>query len=130
MLETKTGFHIVEEYFEGGNLDRKRIENGGYFNDKICATVIEQILQVLCNLHENGIVHRNICPASIMFKSSISNDFSLKVSGYDIFSSFSNTVLQDNLCNIEYYPPEIVRNGDVDNQNSKVDIWAIGVLAY
>jgi serine/threonine protein kinase len=102
VLETKTGFHIVEEYFEGGNLDRKRIENGGYFNDKICATVIEQILQVLCNLHENGIVHRNICPASIMFKSSISNEFSLKVSGYDIFSSFSNTVLQDNLCNIEY----------------------------
>lgn len=91
VLETKTSFHIVEEYFEGGNLERKRIENGGYFNDLICATVVEQILQVLCNLHENDAVHRNICPASIMFKSSALNDFSLKVSGYDIFSSFKNT---------------------------------------
>jgi serine/threonine protein kinase len=110
VLETKTSYHLVEEYFEGGNLERKRMNNGGYFNDSICATVIEQILQVLCSLHENGVVHRNICPSSIMFKSSISNDYSLKVSGYDIFT---NTIKEDSASNIEYCPPEILRNEEV-----------------
>lgn len=75
VLESKTGYHIVEEYFEGGDLQKKRIDLGGHFNDMICAIVIEQILQVLCYLHENDIIHRNICPAIIMFKSSMKNDF-------------------------------------------------------
>lgn len=32
-LESSTGYHIVEEYFEGGNLEEKRINIGGYFDE-------------------------------------------------------------------------------------------------
>jgi serine/threonine protein kinase len=51
-LKSSTGYHVVEEYFEGGNLDAKRINIGGYFDEMRCTEIIEQVLQVLCFLHE------------------------------------------------------------------------------
>jgi serine/threonine protein kinase len=127
VLETKTSYHIVEEYFEGGNLERKRMNNGGYFSDSMCAKIIEKILHVLISLHENDVVHRNICPSSIMFKSTISDEYLLKVSGYDIFTT---TIKEDSASSIEYCPPEILINEEVDEHLNKVDIWALGVLSY
>jgi len=32
ILESNTDYHIVEEYFRGGNLDKKRSDIGGNFN--------------------------------------------------------------------------------------------------
>lgn len=40
-LKSSTGYHVVEEYFEGGNLDAKRINIGGYFDEMRCAEIIE-----------------------------------------------------------------------------------------
>jgi serine/threonine protein kinase len=69
----------VQENLEGGNLEEKRINVGGIFDEMRCAEIVEQILQVLSNLHESKIIHRNISPANIMFYSLIDNDFNIKV---------------------------------------------------
>jgi serine/threonine protein kinase len=75
VLESATDFHIVQENLEGGHLEDKRINVGGFFEEMRCSEIVEQILQVLSHLHENKIIHRNICPANIMFASLINNDF-------------------------------------------------------
>ena len=128
ILESSTDYHIVEEYFKGGNLDKKRSNIGRNFNEINCAKVIVQILQVLCHLHENEIIHRNICPASIMFKSSNDDDFALKVSGYDFSTSFSHATIHENTSSLEYLAPELLSKNEVGDH--KVDIWALGILAY
>ena len=79
VLESATDYHIVQEYLEGGDLEEKRINVLGYFDEMRCAEIVEQILQVLSHLNENKIIHRNICPANIMFYSALNNDFSIKI---------------------------------------------------
>ena len=44
VLESPTDFHIVQENLEGGNLEEKRINVGGYFEVIGCAEIVEQIL--------------------------------------------------------------------------------------
>ena len=79
VLESATDFHIVQENLEGGDLDEKRKGILGYIDEMRCAEIVEQILQVLSHLNENKIIHRNICPANIMFYSALNNDFSIKI---------------------------------------------------
>ena len=92
-----------------------------------CAEIVEQILQILSNLHESKIIHRNISPANIMFYSLIDNDFNIKVQGFEFATSFTNTNNKVNKSDLEYMAPELIR-GEVGD--SKVDIWSVGALTY
>ena len=64
-----------------------------------------------------------------MFKSSVNNDFQLKVSGYDYSTSFTHIDHED-AKNIEYWAPEMISKEDVGDQKFKVDIWALGILTF
>jgi serine/threonine protein kinase len=79
VLESTTDYHIVQEYLEGGDLEEKRINVLGYFDEMRCAEIVEQILQVLSHLNDKKVIHRNLCPANIMFYSALNNDFSIKI---------------------------------------------------
>ncbi len=127
VLETPTTYHIVQDYEEGGDLENKRIDYGGIFEEFRCAQIIEQLLQVLDHLHENQIIHRDIRPANILFSSTNITDFTIKVQGFERATSFTNNTIKTNKSDIEYDPPEILKG---EKGDSKVDIWALGVLAY
>jgi serine/threonine protein kinase len=49
------------------------------------------------------------------------------VQGFDYASSFTNTKINKNLADLQYISPEVLKE---EIGNSKVDIWALGVLAY
>ena len=127
VLESPTEFHIVQENLEGGNLDEKRINVGGNIDEMRCAEIVQQILQVLSFLHESQIIHRNICPANIMFTSVIDNDYTIKVQGFEFATSFKSAEKKVKKSDLEYNAPEIIR-GEV--ASAKVDIWSLGALAY
>jgi serine/threonine protein kinase len=65
-----------------------------------------------------------------MFKSTINEDLELKVSGFDFSTSFTNAVIQENISSVEYWAPEMISQEEVGDQKFKVDIWAVGILAY
>ena len=65
-----------------------------------------------------------------MFKSSNDDDFALKVSGYDFSTSFTHATSHENISSLEYWAPELMSKEDVGDHKYKVDIWALGVLAY
>ncbi len=49
------------------------------------------------------------------------------VQGFDFVSSFTNTKIKVNLSDLQYISPEVIK-GEIGD--SKVDIWALGVLAF
>ena len=51
--------------------------------------MIEQILPALSYLHDKNIVHKNIFPSNIMFKSNKKDNFELKISEFDLFNEFT-----------------------------------------
>ncbi len=63
-----------------------------------------------------------------MFKSTNNDDFALKVSGYDFSTSFTHTIIHKNTSSLEYWAPELLSKDEVGDH--KVDIWALGILAY
>lgn len=92
-----------------------------------CAEIVQQTIQVLSFLHERQIIHRNICPANIMFTSVIDNDYQIKVQGFEFATSFKSAEKKVKKSDLEYNAPEIIR-GEVPS--AKVDIWSLGALAY
>ena len=49
------------------------------------------------------------------------------VQGFDYVSSFTNKTIKRNLSDLQYISPEVLKE---ELGDSKVDIWALGVLAY
>ena len=49
------------------------------------------------------------------------------MNGFDCASRFSKTKIKINLSDLQYISPEVHQDEMAD---SKVDIWALGVLAY
>lgn len=62
-----------------------------------------------------------------MFLSNSSDEFRIKITGFEYATSFSNTTISANNSELEYTPPEVL-NKQVGDY--KVDIWAVGILTY
>ena len=125
-LETNDNYYIVQEYCEGGDLEVKK-RNVDIISEKNCAHIISQILDVIYWLHNKKAIHRNLHPANIIFKSNNKDNFELLVQGFDYVSSFTNKTIKRNLSDLQYISPEVLKE---ELGDSKVDIWALGVLAY
>lgn len=79
-------------------------------------------------LHENGIYHNNIKPKNILVRKIKEDEIDFQLTDFGLI----NLLLQkencsERLCNPEYLAPE--HFFDVKD-NSKIDYWQIGILAY
>lgn len=88
--------------------------------------MITQILRALVYMHTNKVVHRDLKPANIML---VDTSGSLEVKLVDFgFSYIQNKDGEKMKCGTpEYMAPEIVKK---ETYNEKIDIWALGVIAY
>jgi serine/threonine-protein kinase len=58
-------FYLVQEFIDGLNLEQELSQNG-QFSEPEALKVLEEILNVLKFVHENGSIHRDIKPSNIM----------------------------------------------------------------
>ena len=80
-------------------------------------------------MHKNSVIHGNLTPDSILFESrNPGKDLRVKLTGFK-YPNYEGkkTKLTPIAENMHFYPPEYVSKESCDQ---KVDIWAIGCIAY
>ncbi|HEY9814131.1 MAG TPA: protein kinase, partial [Candidatus Sericytochromatia bacterium] len=68
-FEENRDFYIVQEYIEGHDLS-KEITAGKPWSQDQAITLLQEVLEVLAYVHEQGIIHRDIKPSNIMRRKS------------------------------------------------------------
>ncbi|MGR8918938.1 MAG: protein kinase domain-containing protein [Gammaproteobacteria bacterium] len=117
--------YISMEYIEGGDL-RSRMQRK-VFAPVEAIDVIEKIASGLAAAHEQGIVHRDVKPGNILFRSDgtpLLSDFGIakRLSGDRDLTSTGMFLGSPN-----YMAPEQSEAGPIDG---RADIYALGVIFY
>lgn len=68
-FEENRDFYIVQEYIEGHDLSKEITAGKPWSQDQVI-TLLQEVLEVLAYVHEQGIIHRDIKPSNIMRRKS------------------------------------------------------------
>ena len=110
---------IVLEYVEGGSL-ASIIKKLGPLSEALVSKFVKQVLNGLCYLHSQGVVHRDIKGANIL----TTKDGEVKLADFGVATKLSETVKSMSFAGTPYWmAPEIVENG---HGTSACDIWSLG----
>ena len=116
--------YLVMEFFDGGDLN-KRLDNKALPPDE-CLQIFRELMFALGDIHEQGILHRDLKPQNLMFRS----DGSLAVLDFGIakhVDGIDRTSQGEILGTPRYMSPEQVRGSTLD---LRTDIYSAGVLLY
>ena len=114
-------FLIVE--FAGQGELYKHLRKKGRFSEARSAHYISQMASGLAYLHKKHVIHRDIKPENIL----LDLNGTLKISDFG-WSVHAPSSRRQTICGTpDYIPPEMVEN---QAHNEKVDLWALGVLAF
>uniref|UniRef100_A0AAZ3REY9 Calcium/calmodulin-dependent protein kinase IGb n=3 Tax=Oncorhynchus TaxID=8016 RepID=A0AAZ3REY9_ONCTS len=123
--ESRSHYYLVMQLVAGGELF-DRILDRGMYSEKDASRVIQQVLQAVQYLHQNGIVHRDLKPENLLY---YSQDESSKI----MISDFGLSKMEDNgvmstACGTPgYVAPEVLAQKPY---SKAVDCWSIGVITY
>ncbi len=126
-FEDKQAFYFVLEYAPNSDLLTyiQREHNGTMPLQKFKVRVLMPLLRAVHHLHKMHIIHRDIKPENILVDESGAIklcDFGFTINSYEERPrSFLGT--------LEYMAPELIQQ-QTHLYSEKLDVWAIGVLAY
>ena len=111
---------IINEFVEGKSV-KEMLQRTGQFNALRVARIIRQASYALSEVHQNGILHRNLKPENIILTVSESGKEQVKISGFG--------VLYDDLDekNAAYQSPEMIDGKEI---NYASDLYSLAVVAY
>lgn len=130
----KDEMHLIMENLEGGELFSmlRSGKNHHEFTEDEVASICHGALSALAYCHARNIVHRDLKPQNIVFptKGDLSDvkiiDFGMSKRGMKK-TMFGRRAVQTACGTPLYVAPEIILGARYDE---KIDVWAIGVLAY
>ncbi|MGQ9838133.1 MAG: protein kinase domain-containing protein [Cyanobacteriota bacterium] len=64
-FEEETGFYLVQEWIEGETLEQL-LQSGSPWPEANVRTLLEDVLQTLAFVHQQGVIHRNLKPANLI----------------------------------------------------------------
>lgn len=111
---------VISEYAEGKSVSAM-LKQTGQFNGLRAARIIRQVAYALSEVHQNGVLHRNLKPSNIILTVSEIGNEQIKLTNFDI--SKSNPTKK----NLGYKAPEQV-DGSLASYAS--DIYSLAVVAY
>jgi DNA-binding NarL/FixJ family response regulator/tRNA A-37 threonylcarbamoyl transferase component Bud32 len=116
--------YLVMEFFDGGDLN-KRLNNKALPPEE-ALQIFRELMFALGDIHEQGILHRDLKPQNLMFRS----DGSLAILDFGIakhVDAIDRTGHGEVLGTPRYMSPEQVRGSALD---LRTDIYSAGVLLY
>lgn len=113
---------IVTEYIEGESL-KENLYHSGAFSPLQTARIIRQTANALNEVHQNGILHRNLKPQNIILGETDYGLKFLKVTDFAVYDGFEEQTQE----NIKYLSPEQLE-GKMPTFAS--DIYSLAVIAY
>ena len=116
--------YLVMEFFDGGDLD-KRLD-GKPMEAGAALKIFRELMFALGDIHENGVLHRDLKPQNLMFRT----DGSLAIVDFGIakhIDAVDRTGHGEILGTPRYMSPEQVQGRALD---LRTDIYSAGVLLY
>jgi serine/threonine-protein kinase PpkA len=116
--------YLVMEFFEGGDL-MKRL-GGNALQPEVALRLFRELMMALGDIHEKGILHRDLKPQNLMFR----NDGSLAIVDFGIAKHIDAADMTGHgeiLGTPRYMSPEQVQGRALD---LRTDIYSAGVLLF
>ena len=116
--------YLVMEFFDGGDLN-KRLSNKA-LDPEECLKIFRELMFALGDIHERGVLHRDLKPQNLMFRA----DGSLAILDFGIakhIDAIDRTAHGEILGTPRYMSPEQVRGAALD---LRTDIYSAGVLLF
>uniref|UniRef100_A0A8C6XC36 Serine/threonine-protein kinase 17B n=1 Tax=Naja naja TaxID=35670 RepID=A0A8C6XC36_NAJNA len=128
VYETTNEIILVLEYAAGGeifNLCLPDLEET--IEETAIIRLIRQILEGVCHLHQNNIVHLDLKPQNILL-SSVCPLGDIKIVDFGLSRKIGNFgELREIVGTPEYQAPEVL---NYDPITTATDIWSVGVISY
>ena len=117
---------VDERARRGGELFQRIVENGS-INERQASGIIKQLLSAIDYMHTaNQIVHCDLNPDNILFKSRDSDE--IKVIDFGMSKVLPRLQYLTHLCGTPYYTaPEVIRD---KKYNHACDVWSVGVILF
>ncbi|XP_069567087.1 calcium/calmodulin-dependent protein kinase IGb [Brachyistius frenatus] len=123
--ESQTHYYLVMQLVAGGELF-DRILDRGVYSEKDASSVIQQVLQAVSYLHQNGVVHRDLKPENILYYSQ-EEDSKIMISDFGLSKMVDNDIMSTACGTPGYVAPEVLAQKPY---SKAVDCWSIGVITY
>ncbi|MDR3110183.1 MAG: serine/threonine protein kinase [Planctomycetaceae bacterium] len=124
-LTTDGDHYLIMEYLEGTGLNNVLMFQQDPL-DGIRTMYVRQVAEAIQAVHDNGYIHRDICPRNLIFTGDFDalklTDFGLSVPNRFPFTEPGNRTGTAN-----YMAPELVRRRPTDH---RLDVFSFGVTIY
>uniref|UniRef100_A0A3Q2PGG6 Calcium/calmodulin-dependent protein kinase IGb n=1 Tax=Fundulus heteroclitus TaxID=8078 RepID=A0A3Q2PGG6_FUNHE len=123
--ESRTHYYLIMQLVSGGELF-DRILDRGVYSEKDASRVIQQVLEAVSYLHQNGIVHRDLKPENILYYSQ-DEESKIMISDFGLSKMAENGIMSTACGTPGYVAPEVLAQKPY---SKAVDCWSIGVITY
>ncbi|MEK6244595.1 MAG: protein kinase [Pseudomonadota bacterium] len=116
--------YLVMEFFDGGDLNKRLASKA--LDPEQCLKLFRELMFALGDIHEQGVLHRDLKPQNLMFRA----DGSLAILDFGIakhIDAIDRTEHGEILGTPRYMSPEQVRGVTLD---LRTDIYSAGVLLF
>eukprot|EP00291_Cryptomonas_curvata_P021257 CAMPEP_0172161828 /NCGR_PEP_ID=MMETSP1050-20130122/6334_1 /TAXON_ID=233186 /ORGANISM="Cryptomonas curvata, Strain CCAP979/52" /LENGTH=222 /DNA_ID=CAMNT_0012831753 /DNA_START=308 /DNA_END=972 /DNA_ORIENTATION=- len=119
--KTKDFLNIVLEYVENGSL-ADTVRKFGSLPESLIAVYIEQVLEGLCYLHSEGVIHRDIKGANIL----TTKEGLVKLADFGVATRLEDGKVKDydDVAGTPYWmAPEVI---EMAPPSTAADVWSVG----
>ena len=120
-------FYIVMDYARGGELS-SLLSSQKRLSEDHAKKIFRQIYNAVFYIHSKSIIHRDLKPNNILFLDEEKTH--VIIIDFGISGSSNGNQKESVKAGTELYlPPEVLLGKDISS-NSKLDMWALGIILY